>query len=552
MVLGLVILIGGGVLCFFGRPAYERWREHEWLETAWAAYGRKDYDGATEALRKVLQLNSGNVEAWRLRATIAERFRLPTALEYRERVLELQPANVTNQLQLAQTAILQGSYTRAEQALSTVSPANQNHPAYHQLAAMLALARNDLRGAGKELTEAARLRPQTKDAQLNLAAVELQSSDEKVVAGAVQTLRELYADPEYRQEALRQLSLAAVNKRDWTRARSLTKELQADEKAALADRLLHLTALQGSGDQESTIYLTQLKVTCRTSSSSACNLATWLAAHEQADDAVAWMESLPPELQQELEVKMTRAECLVAKRDWGTLRNQLKTNDWKESDFMRHAMIARAAREEHEDLTAQTEWMTALRDAAQKPKDLTLLAHVASSWSWSREKEDVLWLIVQRHPDERWALETLHHSFIQGGNTLGLQKLYSQLLLRSPDDLSVQKNLAMVDLLLNLQTNRAHDLAKSAYERATTNASFVCTYAYSLHMQGRTTEGIAVLESLPTRELEKPEIALYYGVLQTSTAPVKAKKYLELARPALKLPEEKALLRMARKRLEGI
>ena len=74
-------------------------------------------------------------------------------------------------------------------------------------------------------------------------------------------------------------------------------------------------------------------------------------------------------------------------------------------------------------------------------------------------------------------------------------------------------------------------------------------YAYSLYLQGRVAEGIAIMDSLKPAQLEIPGVALYYGALQASNAPAKAKKYLDLAEHAPLLPEEKALLVSARKAL---
>src|SRR5216110_1107597 len=83
---------------------------------------------------------------------------------------------------------------------------------------------------------------------------------------------------------------------------------------------------------------------------------------------------------------------------------------------------------------------------------------------------------------------------------------------------------------------------RSAYQRHK-EAIITSTYAYSLHLQGRTREGLAALEKLKTESIELPPVALYYGVLLAAIGETnKARKYLELAQRANSLPEEKALL----------
>ena len=72
------------------------------------------------------------------------------------------------------------------------------------------------------------------------------------------------------------------------------------------------------------------------------------------------------------------------------------------------------------------------------------------------------------------------------------------------------------------------------------------TYAYSLHLQGRTQEGLKLLEKLPGDKLRLPGVATYYGVMLTAAGqPAKAKTYLEIAGRSNLLQEEKTLVAVA-------
>jgi hypothetical protein len=70
------------------------------------------------------------------------------------------------------------------------------------------------------------------------------------------------------------------------------------------------------------------------------------------------------------------------------------------------------------------------------------------------------------------------------------------------------------------------------------------TYAYALHLQGRTQDGLEAMEKLKKDALEQPSIALYFGVLLSAAGePDKAAHFLALARSGdTMLPEEKQLL----------
>jgi predicted Zn-dependent protease len=110
-----------------------------------------------------------------------------------------------------------------------------------------------------------------------------------------------------------------------------------------------------------------------------------------------------------------------------------------------------------------------------------------------------------------------------------------------------QNNLAATSLLLKLNLPKTHELAKEVYLQHPEEAIVTATYAYSLHLQGRTREGLAAIEKLKPDALEIPSVALYYAVLLAAVGETnKGSKYLEIAQGANLLPEEKALIAAAK------
>ena len=102
-------------------------------------------------------------------------------------------------------------------------------------------------------------------------------------------------------------------------------------------------------------------------------------------------------------------------------------------------------------------------------------------------------------------------------------------------------------LLLDANELRPHDLAREVYQKVPTNASFVSTYAFSLHIQGKDPEALKVIEQLKPEELARPSIAGYYGLILKGTGDrKKAKIYLELASKSKLLPEEQRLFEKAK------
>jgi len=56
-------------------------------------------------------------------------------------------------------------------------------------------------------------------------------------------------------------------------------------------------------------------------------------------------------------------------------------------------------------------------------------------------------------------------------------------------------------------------MAREVYESGRTNIIFVSSYAFALHTQGKTGEGLKLMEAFSEEDLQRPEIALYYGIL---------------------------------------
>ena len=92
-------------------------------------------------------------------------------------------------------------------------------------------------------------------------------------------------------------------------------------------------------------------------------------------------------------------------------------------------------------------------------------------------------------------------------------------------------------------TKQAQELAKRAYEQATDNPHCVITYAFSLYVQGRTTEGWEILQKLPAETLHEPHAAVYVAVLLLDLNQTEAaKEYIQIARKGPIYAEEKHLL----------
>lgn len=265
------------------------------------------------------------------------------------------------------------------------------------------------------------------------------------------------------------------------------------------------------------------------------------------DDAVQWLRSLPEATRNEVPVVVALADCYSARREWAGMQALLADGNWGESDFLRVALLSRAFREQKDDLAARVNWHAAVTSASGRQQPLATLVRLANAWGWDREKEDASWLLVERYPGEGWALELLERLYGGNGDTRGLQKVYAARMRNDDSDVLAKNNFAAVSLLLGQRLPEAHQIARENYTRYPHDAVITSTYAYSLHLQGRTEDGLKALEALPEEKLRLPAVAIYYGVLLAGSGqPAKAKPYLDIADRSQLLPEEKALAAAAR------
>ena len=163
------------------------------------------------------------------------------------------------------------------------------------------------------------------------------------------------------------------------------------------------------------------------------------------------------------------------------------------------------------------------------------------------QSEDLLERIVQQLPQERWAQNELELVYLASGDTASLQQLYSRLFAIFPQDVGLKNNLAATSLLLKTNLPQACQWAAEVYGKRSNDLIVVSTYAYALHLQGRTQDGLAALQKLDSLLLHQPDAALYYGVLlAASGATNEAAPFLKIAQARTQwLPEERLLISAA-------
>ncbi len=538
---------------FFGLPAYRVHKEKKFAAQAHAHLAKGEYRAALLSAQQTLVLNGTNLAACAVMAELADAGRSPNAIIWRRRIAEFAPT-ISNQVVLAAGSLHyeQPPFPIAQQALTaaaTIGSVDQNVP-YQVVSAQLALKQGRIADAEKFFENAIRLEPTNRLHRLNLATVRLESRDAAVSTTAHAELEAMQMDAQVGEHALRSLTAHHAGRKDFESALKFSKTLLEIKSASFDDRLDRLNLLHEAKRTEFDGYAALLKQSSSTNAVLVFAVTSRLLACGQAEQTLAWLKSLPQEMQTEQPVPLAFADTLSRLKDWRGMEERLNAESWKDQDFMRMALMAYAVRNQKDDAVANAHWAKAVQLASERPERLGLLSQLASGWRWDSEAEGVLWRVARDFPRERWALDALHNGYVRTRNTRGLFSIYSTLLDRNRTNAMVMNNYASLALLLSTNMPRAHQLAQQVYLAGTNNYAFRSTYAWSLHLQGKTAEALVLMEQISPAQLADPAVASYYGaMLVASGQKEKARMFLDKTQGAAILPEEKALADEARKSL---
>ena len=537
------------LLGYAGFRGYQVWKQNHWLVMAKNFAAKDDARNEILCLQQLLRLNPRNLEACRMMAGLTEAVHSPSALIWRQRTLELNPNSVADRLALVQTALVFKDYTTATNALAGVAAADQKSSTYQNLAGVIAIGLGQTAEAARHFSEAARLEPENPAPRLNLGVVRLHGSNTLDQAEARIDLKRISTGATnftMRCQAARELIGDALRSKDYSTALNLSQTLTQPTNAFFTDKLLRLDVLRETKNDGLEAATTQYQREAGTNIAEVAEMTTWLMTRKSPAIALTWLHTLPSAIQTNQPAALLIATCQVLEQDWNGLQSSLAKQNWAEQDFARHAFLARALRGQKLAGAATAEWELAYRYASNQKGTLLALFRLAAQWNWIDEGEEILWTVVNRYPEEHWAVQSLQQALIMGGRTRSLMQLFAVEAGRSPADMEIKNNLAMTSMLLGVQEQKPYELAREVYEKSPQNPSYASTYAYSLYLQKQYAAALKVMQKLTPKQLSDPSIAGYYGlILQATGDNAKARSYLDWTTKAKLLPEEKKLFQQA-------
>jgi predicted Zn-dependent protease len=534
------LLIGGCVigLAWAGYVVYRIERHQMYLRNGRQALERADVRSAYSFAQRAVEDRQNDIDACRLMADVHDALGSSTALSWRVRAAQLEPSNVLNYLALAETALKLDNAGLALKALNSAPAERTGRADWQNLMGGTETALSQFAEAEARFNEAVRLQPADPTYQINLYSIRLQSADRSIASGAQRRLEKLAEDEHAGILALRALLREALNSNDVERARSYAVKIEPRADADFNDSLLALEARSRGGQANEA--LEKLKERAVKEPRNAVSLAYWLIGHRRADDAAKWLEERFPPLSAPVSLQMAHADALIAQGKWSEIESKLSDERWSESEYLRLAAIARSIRERQEPGFAKA-WGQAVESTREDQLSSFRLGVLALSWGWKGESTDLLWRVVETAPQWRsQALWILWQISRADRNAAGLLRVASNQHADDPKDIRYKNNYAFYLLLLNIDIQRAVELAQECWRQAPLQPNVAATYAFALYRVSKYQEGVQLLDKLPAKDLDEPNIALYYALVLSGAGQTdKASHYLTLARKTDRfLPQE--------------
>lgn len=539
----LLLIIALGT---YGSKLYSGWRESRLLKRASAKLEEADYVGANQLAREVLEVHRDSLPAFLILADATEKQNSEETVSWRAQIARLQPDNIDSQLNLASAALRFGQIDLARKTLERIAPKAQDRAVFHVVAGWLARAEGNITEQEQQFETAVREDPKNDLYQFNLAAIQIRSSNSEKSANARMNLERLTKVPEFRSGALRPLLNDAVDRKDFENADRFAQQLQMSPDVNFSDYLLCLNFYRKLDANKFGALLEKVKPVAVRNASDLGSLMDWMNQNGVAAEVIKWMDKLPASITDHPPPAVAIAAAFAELKNWSRLRRWTRSESWGDQDYVRLAYQALAAhqmRQSTSDAEFDTLWREAQRAAADQPEHELKLARLASKWNLGIESEE-LWARLSRNPPtRREALDALYRFYRAKNQLKKLYDVLQRLHETSPNEIEISSNLARLGLNIDQNTKQAQDLAKQAYDRAPDDVNCAVTYAFSLYVQGRTDEGLDVIQKVSPEVLHEPHNAVYAAVLfldvnQTDAA----KEYIQATRRGPLYVEEKRLL----------
>src|SRR5438552_368719 len=123
------------------------------------------------------------------------------------------------------------------------------------------------------------------------------------------------------------------------------------------------------------------------------DLLSWMSQAGLNLLAIDFLRAVPGEMVEQWPVTVAVADVYVKLKDWDKLERATKSANWRDRDFLRHAYLSRAFKEQSRQAAADHEWELATRGASESSEQTLMLMRTVSGWGWENESTQLMWAL---------------------------------------------------------------------------------------------------------------------------------------------------------------
>ena len=362
-------------------------------------------------------------------------------------------------------------------------------------------------------------------------------------ASASQSLATITTIPGLKNDAIRMLSVEALNRKDTPTARRWIEEILSSGKNDLGDEIQHLELLRLEKSPTLTARLESLQRRAVSNLQSTLTLATWMMGTGNGAGANDWLASLGTNITAHPAVQNARIQSYLLSKDAQGCIRWLESDSWGANDLSRLMWLARLHRSQKQEAKSKAAWSKARDIGLDNPKARREIWQMAVEMGWKEDSMQVLRAAAEAPSDSRWAQMILFDVHYKLKQTPQMLEISERLLRAAPDDWFAKNNVAAFSLLLNTNIAFAAKLAAEAVTTRPNDPLVTSTHAFALQKSGKVPESLLVFGRIPEAIRSKPGVAVYYASALVEAGRIQeARRYMTLADDPSILPEERALL----------
>jgi len=347
--------------------ARSRWEAREDLR-------QQNYRQAVAALERAVQADGGNLEARHELALLYREDGSQRSLAAWRELVRLDPADDQNRYDWARSGLILGDLSAVREALSGIGPNGRSALPFMLLQAGLALRSGSRAVFAAEIAQLAALEHSADQARFDEASIELDCGDGKTARPVLEDLAR--GGP---------MSISATLKL----IEAATPQGTPADYTELADLLLprrSRPAILSWGAPPRGLFdlIAQMEASPKPSAADAALLGQWLLRQGYAPDAVFWLRTLAPAVQDAPAVLSVRATAFARTHDWSGLEDCLRQGAWGRisDEALILAFAARAQWQRRHEDHGEATWADAVAAAHSEPGALGALRRLADELGW--------------------------------------------------------------------------------------------------------------------------------------------------------------------------